>query len=430
VQLGKQNEYAARLVAALPAKQPEARAASLNTLFDFGAEGGPKPPWFPGVVESLIANFRSLPEMTQNALLQYRWGALKSPAMLPLLRDLVAIQPRQRNNWQIQDVVLQRLYELSPEEGRKIILDEIRQPTRNFSVSTLAMLPDPALPELNDVLAARPYDPLLVRYATGDIVKRVEATYLAWNAGIQQQNVATCAGTLVFYLLKYDPPFGERLLRGDVAKPAAAPACYDIGFQFQSLGRWAYSPALERLAIEWLPYPDVRVKRGAAEVLGKYGTAAAEKPLWDAMEYFRSWWNGREDELSKRANEGSMQLERALRIALATADGWVLEEPELTRLLEACSSDWCRQDVNTWIAAAKAPVKIAISQRDDGPAGYTVGQYGPDTGEWLRGKLRQYPEAATFRVVPRANEAEHPEARELRARAEAMVRASGRKLAQ
>ena len=91
------------------------------------------------------------------------------------------------------------------------------------------MLPDATLPELDNTLAESPYELLVVRYATGDIVKRVEAAY---RARMAEQSLPHCAGPLVFYFLKYDPPFGERLLREDFAKPASYPACYDLGFQF------------------------------------------------------------------------------------------------------------------------------------------------------------------------------------------------------
>jgi hypothetical protein len=428
VQAQKRNEYAARLIASLPAKQPEARAISLNTLLNFGTRNNQEPPWLRSVAASLIADFRSLPVMTQSMLLEYRWSALKGPAILPLLRDLVANPPAKHFDPSVQSVALRRLYELSPGEGRKIILDEIRQPKKYLPFSTLAILPDATLPELNDVLAERFDRMLLLRYATGDVVKRVEDTYLARNAELERQNLPTCAGPLVFYFLKYDPPFGEHLLREDFVKPAAAPACYDIGFQFLQLGRWAYSPALERLAIESLTSPKVGVKRGAAEVLGKYGTAAAEKPLWDTMEYFRSWWKGREEELKDKIGEESMQLERTLRTALAQADGWVLEEAELRRLLALCSSEWCRTEVTGWISTAKLPVSIGISPEGDGFR-YTVGQYGPGNEEWLRRKLAQYPEATAFKVTSWASEAQIPGMREARERMQIVVVASGRKLA-
>ena len=291
------------------------------------------------------------------------------------------------------------------------------------------MLPDTALPELNDVLADRSDTLLILRYATGSIVKRVEGEYLARNAEIEKQNLPTCVGPLAFYFLKYDPPFGERVLRQDFAKPAAPPACYDTGYQFRQFGRWAYSPALERLSIESLTFPNVRVKRGAAELLGKYGTAAAEKPLWDAMEYFRSWWKGREEELKEKIGEESMQMELALRIALAQADGWVLQEPELTRLLALCSSEWCPQEVTGWISTAKSPVNIGISPQGDGFS-YNVAQYGGGTEEWLSRKLLQFPETTAFRITPWQNEAQIPGMKQARERAQTIVGATGRKLAQ
>jgi hypothetical protein len=49
------------------------------------------------------------------------------------------------------------------------------------------------------------------------------------------------------------------------------------------------------------------------------------------------------------AGQENLQLERALRIALAQADAWVLTEAELNRLLGLCSSEWCRQEVTEWL---------------------------------------------------------------------------------
>src|SRR5260370_33980594 len=103
------------------------------------------------------------------------------------------------------------------------------------------------------------------------------------------------------------------------------------------------SLALERLMIEYLASPSVPIKRGAAEVLGKYGSVAAKEPLWKTMEYFRSWWKGREEQLKEPLGREGMQLEQALRIALAQADDWVLQEDDLNRLLGLCSSERCKE---------------------------------------------------------------------------------------
>jgi hypothetical protein len=231
-------------------------------------------------------------------LLEIRWTVLESPAMLPVLRDLV--DPRIRN------IALRRLYEMSPEEGRKIILAEIAKPEgSDIPFSTLAMLPDASLPDMDEVLAAK-FDPLLiVRYATGSVVERIKGKFERTTADLRRQDVPSCLGPIAFYFLKHDPPYGERLLREQFEAETAAPYCYDIGAQFTQLGTWAYTPALERLAIQSLTSARVPVKRGSAEVLGRFGSDAAKKPLWEAMEYFR------------------------------------------------CSTEWCRSEVAGWIDTAR-----------------------------------------------------------------------------
>src|SRR5260370_38785203 len=103
------------------------------------------------------------------------------------------------------------------------------------------------------------------------------------------------------------------------------------------------SRGVGRVMMEYLARPFGLIKRGAAEVLGKYGSVAAKEPLWKTMEYFRSWWKGREEQLKEPLGREGMQLEQALRIALAQADDWVLQEDDLNRLLGLCSSERCKE---------------------------------------------------------------------------------------
>jgi hypothetical protein len=420
--LQKQNEYAAKLIAARPRKQAQARAVSLNTLLNLAGRGGPEPPWLHSIAASLIADFRSLPVTMQMNLLEHRWSAVKGPAIVPMLREILAQSPTGRFEPSVVDIALRRLYELSPEEGREIILQEIRQPARHLAFATLAMLPDATLPELDDRLAERLEDLVIVRYASRNVVKRVEAAFEARIADIRKQKLPSCSGPLLFYFLKFDPPYGERLLHEEFAREGSAPACYDIGFQFGSLGRWAYSPALERVAIASLTSPKVPVKRGAAEVLGKYGSKEAQKPLWGAMEYFRSWWKGREAELEARGAFDNAQLERTLRIALGQADAWVLQEVELDRLAALCSTAWCRTEISGWSTQAKQPMAVGVTPYL-GEWRYTVAQYGPGDEEWLAKKVRQFPPGARFKMQRWG--AEPSDAREARERGETVVRAAG-----
>jgi hypothetical protein len=420
----KRNEYTARLVASLPAKQAEARLASMNTLLDWAARSDGGTPWLPALTASLIADFRHLPPKTQSNLLAGRWNVIRSPAMLPILREICAHPPEQPVNADLQDIAVRRLYELAPDEGRSIILSQIAQPATRLSLTTLTMLPDRSLPEMNEVLAARLeaghwMDMLILRYATGDIVQRVEKADARRDEEFDRQKLPHCGGPLTYYFLKYDPAYGERELRSQMAQPNGAPVCYDIGFQFLALDRNAYSPALERLAIEFLPSPKVPVKRGAAEVLGKYGSPAAQKPLWETLEYFRSWWKGREPQLEDMESREGLQFERALRIALAQADGWTLQEEGLNRLLGLCSTNWCRQEVKGWLAQATSPVGIGIMPGADGFRA-TIAQYETSSHEQLRRKILQFPAGTVFRLVPLAGGDNRA-----RADAEQIVRSAG-----
>jgi hypothetical protein len=399
----KRTEYVARLIASLPTKEPESRVISMTTLLDSAGRDGGDTSWLPVTAASLITDFRALPSRIQSNLLVSRWNVIGGPAMLPILREIYALPLEPQVDQGLRDMAVRRIYELAPEEGRRIILSQLALPYQFLSLSTLRMLPDRSLPELNEMLvnrlnAGQFEDSLILRYATGDIVQQVEQAYLKRNADFDRQKLPHCGGPLVYYFLRYDPAFGEKELRGGLDQKGAPPVCYDIGFQFAGLDRTAFSPALERLTIEFLASPQVPIKRGAAEVLGKYGSSAAEKPLWDTLEYFHSWWKGREEQLEKQQNQEGLQFERALRIALAHADGWTLQEEGLHRLLDLCSTNWCRQEVRDWLPQATQPVEIRlISNSDELRA--SVAQYQTDSEDQMLRKIRQFPADTVFRVL-------------------------------
>ena len=208
------------------------------------------------------------------------------------------------------------------------------------------------------------------------------------------------------------------MLRQNLSNPGGPPARYDIGFQFLSLGAWAMSPALERLAIEFLSSSSVPVKKGAAEVLGKYGSASAEEPLWHTMEFFHNWWQGREAQLKEHQNEEGFQFERTLRIALAQGDAWVAGREKLQRLQSLCSSDWCRNEVTGWLREAESPIQVSVAAMPEGFI--SVGQYRLRSTELPR-KLSQYPAGTIFKIVPTANRSTEV--------IEAAIRAAGHTLA-
>ena len=180
------------------------------------------------------------------------------------------------------------------------------------------------------------------------------------------------------------------------------------------------------MAIDLLTSPKVPVKRGAAEVLGKYGSPAAEKPLWDTLEYFHSWWKGREGELNQQSGQEGLLFERTLRIALAQADAWTLDVDGLHRLLDLCSSDWCKQEVTDWLSPAKQPIRIDVLAGSD-EVRIMIAQYETRSEEQMRRKLAQFPAGTVFRVAhfPNSNDRLRAEVD----RAEQIVRSAGFSLA-
>jgi hypothetical protein len=420
-----ENGYITRLVAALPAKRPHARAACEFGLLNAAYQTWPRPDWTGRIAGALIADFHELWSEQQTQVLMSSVPDLQIPAMLPILREVYATLRGPRADQ--ADAALRRIYEIAPDEGRRLILEEIRSHRHHIPFSTLAMLPDASLPELDDALSAgyesrlENSDRLILRYATGAIVDRVKRTYQARGQGA---GPGIWVGPLVYYFLKYDPAFGETELRRSLNTPGGPPAQYDLGFQFLTYGAWAMSPALEHLAIGLLSSSSVPLKRGTAELLGKYGSPFARDPLWHTMEFFRSWWKGREAELEQPPGEEGRRFEQTLITALAQADAWVLSGPELAHLDELCSTPACHRQVQMWQASAKPPVMIRIGTS---PTLLTagIGPYEIRSEEQLRRKLRQYPSGTSFRVARFAVDRESPDMKTMRERVEAIVRESG-----
>ena len=334
----KREEYLARLAESMALKQPQARAISLSALLVVRPGGDREEYVRPDAKAALVADFLRLPPDPQRDFLDdwVRWRVVEGPAMIPVLRKIydAASDP------ELASIAVERLFWLAKVDTRELILAQIRHPTKHLSNSALTLLPDLSLPELNDTLASSldgpaPNEWLILRYATREIVKRVKKYYL------EHENDSRCSSPLVFYFLKYDPKFGERELRRDLSTGGAQPGCY-METRFRFLDKYAWSEALERLMIEYLSGPNPRIESGAAWVLGKYGSAAAEQPLWKALADFRSRWKGREEQLANGSSMEAVALEYALAKALLESPAWQMKEEDLQRLQKLCSTDSCR----------------------------------------------------------------------------------------
>ena len=366
--------------------------------------------------------------MLQRRMLSSYWERISGSAMIPVLRSLYENPPEGIGANEVEDLALRRLCQLEPGEGRKLILEQLREPTKRVEWTTLASLDDKTLPELNDALAARLeggeyVDQLIVRYADEQVLERVKAAYEKRQAEHAQRN-ELCLSPLHFYFLRVDADYGERELHRVLSKGGPG-RCLNLASPLHDLGSHAMSPALEKAAIEYLNSSIVTIKNGAAEILGKYGSTAAEEPLWTTMEFFHEWWKGKEQLLTEPVGQESMQFEQTLRMALAKADGWVLDESGLRRLRALCSSDLCRQDVDTWIQAASPPLAIQLYSGFEDSFRAEIGQYAVHSKEDLLRKLSQFRGGAQLRWGYRPADDASPGLRASRDLIEDAVRAAG-----
>ena len=440
-ELGKLDEYCARLAKAVADKETHAAAVSRKALLVYARsyryKTTPMPAWFDAVVAGLQESFLSLPEELQRDLLDNHWPQLAGPEMVPILKQRFGQPSTLQRDPSIHDLALRCLYEISPEDGRELIIDQIRRRTKRIERETLLILSDASLPELNDEFATRleggeSVTGLIVRYADGEIVDRVRAAFEKQRVKDQGSKYRRyghpgCIAPLHFYFLRYAPEYATADLdRIFAAEAPPRPVCWDLFWPVRRLGESVASPALEKLAIKYVNnHGSVAIKKGAAEVLGRFGSPAAEEPLWEAMTYFHEWWKGRKEELESSAGHGEPQLERAYRTAIAQARGWVLDEKGLKRLRDLCTSDRCRGEVSASLQRAQSPLPIDLTIRGSGDVSAQVAQYRVRSEADLYRKLEQFPQGTAFRWENRPGEWALRKAKKIRDRVGKIIRSNG-----
>jgi hypothetical protein len=137
--------------------------------------------------------------------------------------------------------------------------------------------------------------------------------------------------------------------------------------------------------------------------LGRYGSPDAEDVLWAALEALNQEWQGRTAELEGDPRSTDLQLERALRTALARGDAWVLDSDGMARLRRLCVSDWCRSDVDSWIAESTEPLPVGLSRTDQEDFSASIGRYHLRSHAELLAKIGQFPAGTRFRWNLRPN---------------------------
>lgn len=392
------------LAAAFPAKRGKARAVSLYTLFAMDDRHGDTAA-HRGLARALVPVFDQLPPEEQTYLLDDDdWREMRGPAMLPPLRRLYA-HPQTKEAYgavSMRSLALRRLAELSPAEGRTLLLAEIRSAHPRVEDTILCSLPERTLPALNRVLAANlerslngedgeVQSRLVERYATRAILPRVKAMY----QGSSVTSDCAIESNLLAYFLRTDHAYGLKQMRKVLASRKDTGCCR---FVLSNVTALAPGPDVERLAVAHLHDPDTQVESDAVKTLGTYGSRAAEAPLWARMREWRRQWLGKAGQIEPTDNPVavSWQLEYALTQALATAPGWLLDQAKLQALEALCVTRSAHGNVAEFLRGWAAPISITFGgERDQ----WSVVQYGqlPSLAA-LENKLTQFPHGTRFRL--------------------------------
>lgn len=384
-------EKTAMLVAS---KRAEARAQTVQTLLLRPSNGVSEVKALAGLPPGEVAAaFLNLSQDQQWNLLISFWERLKDPAMAAPLKKVVE-QPNM-NHQMLRDLALRRLYDLDPGEATPVILEEIKHPhldNRIFPVKgeTLGLLPEQTLPQFDQMLATRIEDKesrtkgldaqLIGRYSTKAILPRVKSVY---ETAPGQWDCVTEDGFVV-YFLRVDPDYGvKRLAQApSFCMTNALPAVI-------RMHRWS---EVEPGIIARLNGPDLNRARQAAETLAKYGSAQAERALWDRLHKFHEQWSERGNELSMRpgmrvdANE-AVGFQFGLVEAIGKAPAWLLTDDEITEL-ENLTLGQERDNVKQW--HWKSTVNVNVSFAGDQIIA-SMNQYTATDIASLKAKLAQYP---------------------------------------
>ena len=181
--------------------------------------------------------FTKLPLEGQLHILKDRWKTIASSAMLPVLREVFnytykpsssyALEERQNafhdiNQQDLRSIALQRIHELSPDEGRRLIIEEMQKLRPRVNQEVLFSLPEATLPEVTPVLlqnlqetrrngnwSTEVHSQLVERYATDEILEPVRDIYERQEVG---KWACPTQAAFLAYFLRVAPTLGREYI--------------------------------------------------------------------------------------------------------------------------------------------------------------------------------------------------------------------------
>jgi len=415
--------YWLRAAEAAPRKSNTARPMTLHTLLedawlnpDVGQNGAVRAR-VPSLTRRMALDFDRLPPLPQSYLLGDEWTRFRSPALLPALRRLWAGAKLTDNtnvfdadNTELNGLILRRLRELSPQEGRALTLREIASPSPRADMAALGSLGNATLPVLDQALARRLAArqdadltcQLIARYATPAVLPQAKAYYARWLDYSTEVS-------LLAYFLRVQPAYGKvmlhRALLGWLGRGSMETLMGDIAAV-------QYGPALEQAAVAGLRNADPGVVADAARMLARHGSPETEATLWARL---------RMPDAKPRSRA---VVEQGVALSLATGQAWY-ESPARLKLIRAlCVTDEGRRVLNDCLQrVAAGPVHVDYETGDRGY--WSVGHYDGVGRTAFLAKLSQFPRGTVFSWQ---DVGFGPEVERLYAQARGIARAHGQTL--
>lgn len=393
----------AATAAALPQKAGQARALTVQTLAessDFLSAATASP-----MRKQLIAVWGDLPQRTKLELIQDRWPLVAGPEMLPILRQFVSgpAPPFGTEPALARDAALKHIFDLNPDEGRALILRDLRDPKAQPSIALVKLLSADDLPPIVQEAVARIEKRVEKRIEKND-ARELDYSLLelfgdqsALNAMERVftdhlgQQACDLQGAMLRYFLKLDPEFGTNMVQASLAERKLT-GCYRI--LLDDLG--TSLPKAEQVAINALDDEDLEVANDAALALGHWGTAKAEAALWARLKRFHQEWKDREGELRFTIDVSSpighaTALESALVNSIATGTNWICDPEKLERL-RAFASPTQQMQISQWMNQwHRGEALLLPNWYPEVPLSFGMLQYSNLDEEQLRLKLSQMP---------------------------------------
>ena len=319
--------------------------------------------------------------------------------MLPVLRG---IYERGKSESQLTSLALTRIYELSPDEGRRLILEEMRQPSPRVNIQTLTLLPDETLPEVDALVEERAGDDkfdseillqLAQRYASSAVAAKLRATYeekIGRFACLPQK-------ALLQYFLRVDPDSAIGMVEKAIDSREAT-GCFR--FLLTDIAKTRMNPELEKIAVSTLNDSDTELVLNAVEMLGQYGSKDSRDVLLRRFEEWHEVWDGRERELAKQQQDdmlkAQVRVEAALLRSLANSPAWLADEELLTKLRSLCVSRSCIAEADSLLQQFGTNITGFFEWQSSKVATASIGQYNVLPWDQLKIKVLQYPKGTTF----------------------------------